>query len=106
MKTVLILILLVLAGWAWQAGWLAPARWQAAVTTPEVLYRWKDANGRWVYGTDVPPGRKAERVNAEDKMSVVSPPPAKPALPAPNPSSSDVRDLKAKLMDRTIEGQP
>ena len=61
---------------------------------------------RWVYGTDVPPGRKAERVNAEDKMSVVSPPPAKPALPAPNPSSSDVQDLKAKLMDRTIEGQP
>lgn len=106
MRTLALLAALALAAYAWHSGWLQPERWQAAVAKPEVMYRWKDDKGRLTYGTHPPPGKAAERVNAEDKMSVVSPPPAKPVAAAPTAATSGTQDLKARLMDKAIDGQP
>lgn len=105
-KSWLALIVVVALGLAWYGGWLQPAHWREAVAPTETLYRWKDDKGQMAYGTHPPAGKAAERVHAEDRMSVVAPPPARSTKAMPSPSASDVQDLKAKLMDKTIEGRP
>lgn len=85
-------LLAVLAGVAWYAGWL-PRLTQLATGTlalPEVmppapqLFRWKDARGQITYGTQPPPGVKAEPVADKGTMSMV------PAAKIPEPPKKEL----------------
>jgi len=103
-KAWLIVLLIVVAGVAWSQDWLRPARWREVVSQPEVVYRWKDERGQWAYGTQPPAGKKAERVRAEDKMSVVEAPAVKP-VSAPDPAASNIEEMRRKMMDKAVDGQ-
>ncbi|ANQ86286.1 hypothetical protein dqs_3259 [Azoarcus olearius] len=41
----------------------------------QTVYRWRDANGQLSYGTEPPPGVKAEPIGGRGSVSVMPPPP-------------------------------
>jgi len=98
MRTLFILTGLALLALAWYHDWLHPARWREYVTSPAPLYRWKDAKGQITYGTEVPPGKTAQRVHAEERVSVL---PATPVKPVQTESAPAAQDVKNKLLNKT-----
>lgn len=73
-------LLAILIGLAAYAGYLPrvsrellalPEAVAPTLTAPPVLYRWKDAKGQLVYGTQPPPGVKAETVADKGSVSTV-----------------------------------
>ena len=101
MKHWILLALIGFGVWAYLGGWLKTEKWANTLSEPVPVYRWKDEHGRFTYGSQPPAGRKAERVRAEDRMSVLNPPQPKPASPAAMPA---VQDLKEKMIERAVEG--
>lgn len=45
------------------------------------VYRWRDADGQWQFGSEVPPGIEADTLNIDPNTNVIS----LPALPTPEP---------------------
>lgn len=96
----LLLLLALLAG-AWHAG-LLPTHWLPADTpaNPAELYRWRDAQGRWLYGNSVPAGVQAEPLDARDRLSVV---PATPIPAAPSKELPEGVSIQQLATERAIE---
>lgn len=83
----ILLLALILTGAAWYAGWLPslPGESLSQATAP-TLYRWQDAQGRPVYGTEPPAGVKASVVADKGQMSTV------PATKIPEPPRKELPD--------------
>lgn len=104
MKHWILLVLICFGVWAYLGGWQQTEKWASGLNEPVPVYRWKDEQGRFAYGSQPPAGRKAERVRAEDRMSVLSPPMPKPVSPAATPAAQ-VQDLKEKMIERAVAGE-
>lgn len=80
---------LALAGAAWYAGWLPRLPGEVLAlpnATAPTLYRWQDAQGRPVYGTEPPAGVKTTAMEDKGQMSTV------PATKIPEPPRKELPD--------------
>lgn len=78
--------------WLWMAAGMAVANVAAADT----VYRWKDAGGQLNYGTQPPPGVKAEPLGDRGNVTVV------PA-PAVAPAASGGTAARVERLERELE---
>lgn len=84
--------------------WLAVALSASeAYADAEVVYRWKDAEGRTSYGNVPPPGVRAERVDASGRVNVV--PSAVPAAPADAPAAPAKMGERLERLERELEAE-
>jgi len=110
MRLGLVILLVVLIGVAAWAGLFPQGAVKALSALPEAivlpqahpapLFRWKDAQGHLVYGTEPPPGVKAERVEDKGTMSSV------PATKIPDPPKKELPagvTLQQLATERAIE---
>ena len=65
-------------------------------------WKWVDKSGRIHYGTEVPPGVQAERVDGS-KANITVLPATKVPEPAASSAASDTRSLQDRMMERAVE---
>lgn len=68
------------------------------VAAAETVYRWQDAKGQVNYGTQPPPGVRAEPIGGRGSVSVMpAPPPAAATPPAEDATAARVERLEREL---------